>query len=39
MTTQVNLLLTGDELMNGDVIDTNSVMFAEHLSDIGLEKK
>ena len=36
MTTQVNLLLTGDELMNGDVIDTNSVMFAEHLSDIGL---
>lgn len=36
MTTQVNLLLTGDELMNGDVIDTNSLMFAEQLSDIGL---
>jgi nicotinamide-nucleotide amidase len=36
MTTQVNLLLTGNELMNGDVIDTNSVMFAQQLSDIGL---
>lgn len=36
MATQINLLLTGDELMNGDVIDTNSIMFAEQLSDIGL---
>lgn len=36
MATQVNLLLTGDELMNGDVIDTNSIMFAEQLSEIGL---
>lgn len=36
MTTQVNILLTGNELMNGDVIDTNSVMFAQQLNDIGL---
>jgi len=36
MVTQVNLLLTGDELMIGDVIDTNSIMFAEQLSHIGL---
>ena len=37
MTTQVKLLLTGNELMNGDVIDTNSVMFAQQLNDIGLD--
>jgi nicotinamide-nucleotide amidase len=36
MKTKVSLLLTGSELMNGDVIDTNSVMFAKHLNDIGL---
>lgn len=36
MTTSVALLLTGNELMNGDVIDTNSVMFAEQLNSIGL---
>lgn len=36
MNTRVNLLLTGNELMNGDVIDTNSIMFAEQLDDIGL---
>jgi len=36
MNTKVNLLLTGNELMNGDVIDTNSVMFAEQLNNIGL---
>lgn len=36
MAKQVNLLLTGDELMNGDVIDTNSLMFAEQLNGIGL---
>lgn len=36
MKTSVNLLLTGNELMNGDIIDTNSVMFAERLNDIGL---
>ncbi len=41
MKTKVSLLLTGSELMNGDVIDTNSVAFAKHLNDIGLniEKK
>tara|TARA_R110000737_G_scaffold48006_4_gene68289 strand:+ start:3323 stop:4603 length:1281 start_codon:yes stop_codon:yes gene_type:complete len=37
MNTQVKLLLTGNELMNGDVIDTNSVMFAQLLNDIGLD--
>ena len=36
MSTNVSLLLTGSELMNGDVVDTNSVLFAEQLSDIGL---
>lgn len=36
MKTKVSLLLTGSELMNGDVTDTNSVVFAEHLNDIGL---
>lgn len=36
MNTRVSLLLTGSELMNGDVIDTNSVIFAEQLNDIGL---
>ena len=36
MDTQVNLLLTGNELMNGDIIDTNSLMFAEQLNNIGL---
>ena len=36
MNTQVKILLTGNELMNGDVIDTNSVMFAQQLNDIGL---
>lgn len=36
MTTKVNILLTGNELMNGDVIDTNSIMFANQLNDIGL---
>lgn len=37
MKTKVSLLLTGSELMNGDVVDTNSVMFAQHLNNIGLE--
>ncbi len=36
MTTRVNLLLTGNELMNGDVTDTNSVMIANQLDNIGL---
>ncbi|MGB1262379.1 MAG: CinA family nicotinamide mononucleotide deamidase-related protein [Cognaticolwellia sp.] len=36
MSTNVSLLLTGSELMNGDVIDTNSVLFAEQLNNIDL---
>jgi nicotinamide-nucleotide amidase len=36
MNIEVNILLTGNELMNGDIIDTNSVMFADQLSSIGL---
>jgi nicotinamide-nucleotide amidase len=36
MSTKVSLLLTGSELMNGDVIDTNSVLFAKSLNSIGL---
>ncbi len=36
MKTKVSLLLTGSELMNGDVVDTNSVLFAEQLNNIGL---
>ena len=36
MKTKISLLLTGSELMNGDVVDTNSVIFAEQLNDIGL---
>jgi len=36
MMTNVNILLTGNELMNGDIIDTNSVMLAEQLNSIGL---
>ena len=36
MDIQVSLLLTGNELMNGDIIDTNSIMFAEQLNNIGL---
>lgn len=36
MKTNVNILLTGNELMNGDIIDTNSIMFAEQLNTIGL---
>ena len=37
MAITVSLLLTGSELMNGDVVDTNSVIFAEQLGDIGLD--
>jgi nicotinamide-nucleotide amidase len=34
---QVQLLLTGNELMSGDVIDSNSAMIAQQLKDIGIE--
>ncbi|XQW86035.1 CinA family nicotinamide mononucleotide deamidase-related protein [Thalassotalea piscium] len=33
----VQLLLTGDELMTGDVIDTNSAYIAQSLKEIGVE--
>jgi len=33
----VQLLLTGNELMSGDVIDSNSAMIAQQLKDIGIE--
>jgi nicotinamide-nucleotide amidase len=32
----VQLLLTGDELMTGDIIDTNSIMVADALMPLGL---
>lgn len=32
----VQLLLTGNELMTGDIVDSNSAMMAELLKDIGL---
>lgn len=31
----VNLLLTGDELMSGDIVDSNSAMIARYLADDG----
>ncbi len=33
---KVHLLLTGDEIMSGDVIDSNSAMIADHLATLGL---
>lgn len=35
-TPKVQLLLTGNELMTGDIVDSNSAMMAELLKDIGL---
>ena len=35
----VQLLLTGDELMSGDIVDSNSAMIAQQLKDIGIEIK
>lgn len=34
---KVQLLLTGNELMTGDIVDSNSAMMAQVLKDIGLE--
>ncbi len=34
---QVQLLLTGNELMSGDVIDSNSAMIAQQLQEVGIE--
>ena len=36
-TLNVQLLLTGNELMSGDVIDSNSAMIAQNLKNIGIE--
>lgn len=38
---RIHLLLTGNELMNGDIVDSNSAMIAQKLSPFGLgiEKK
>lgn len=33
---KVQLLLTGNELMTGDIVDSNSAMMAQELKDIGL---
>lgn len=35
----VQLLMTGNELMSGDIVDSNSAMLAEQLKDIGIEIK
>ncbi|MCP4991909.1 MAG: CinA family nicotinamide mononucleotide deamidase-related protein [Colwellia sp.] len=34
---RVQLLLTGNELMTGDIVDSNSAMMAQILKDIGIE--
>lgn len=34
---KVQLLLTGNELMTGDIVDSNSAMIAEQLKELGLE--
>lgn len=36
---KVQLLLTGNELMSGDIVDSNSAMIAQNLKDIGIELK
>ena len=33
----IQLLLTGNELMTGDIVDSNSAMIAQELKDLGLE--
>ena len=35
----VQLLLTGNELMTGDIIDSNSVMIAQDIKELGIEIK
>lgn len=34
---KISMLLTGNELMSGDTVDTNSTYFAQSLKDIGLD--
>jgi len=36
-TPNVQLLLTGNELMTGDIVDSNSAMIAEQLKELGLQ--
>ncbi|WP_246058284.1 CinA family nicotinamide mononucleotide deamidase-related protein [Litorilituus lipolyticus] len=36
-TLNIQLLLTGDELMSGDILDSNSAMIAQELKNLGLE--
>ena len=36
-TPKVQLLLTGNELMTGDIVDSNSAMMAQLLKVLGLE--
>ena len=38
-TINVQLLLTGNELMSGDIIDSNSAMIAQQLKNLGIELK
>jgi len=35
----VQLLLTGDELMSGDIVDSNSAMIAKHIKELGINIK
>lgn len=37
LTPNVQLLLTGNELMTGDIVDSNSAMIAEQLKELGLQ--
>nr|MBL0711496.1 competence/damage-inducible protein A [Colwellia sp.] len=36
-TPKIQLLLTGNELMTGDIVDSNSAMIAEYLKELGLK--
>lgn len=36
-TLNIQLLLTGDELMSGDILDSNSAMIAQELKNLGLD--
>ena len=33
----IQLLMTGNELMTGDIVDSNSAMIAQDLKELGLE--
>jgi len=36
---KIQLLMTGNELLSGDILDSNSAMIAQSLKDLGLEVK